>query len=416
MNNKRIWLVNKYAMPPELEPRPRSIKFAHYLNLMGYKTKVFGSSVLHNMNTNLITDGASYVEKQYGDISFVHVKTPSYKKTSGLARVFSDFYFHWKLRFIAHKFEKPDVIIATTSPVLTNPLLSYAHKHGVKYITDIEDMWPDDFVDFGFISESNPLMKLAYKQARYNYTMSDASVFTLSGCYDYLKQKKWDDESGGPVDISKVFYINNGVDLDFFNDCFSKYTIDDEDLTQSEKKNIIYLGSIRLVNNLVQAIKAAEILKNRNDIQFLIYGDGDDRESLIEYCKEHDLVNVKFKAKWTDPKYVPFILKHGYLNLLNYVSSDFAKRGISSGKMFQYMASGRPIVCNINILNCPITEHNIGIAHELKTPQEYASAIEEILSLSKEEYEAMCIRSYKTAEEFDFKYLAKRMAGVIEQL
>lgn len=413
---KLIWFVNKYSMPPELEPRPRSIKFAHYLNLMGYKTKVFGSSVLHNMNTNLITDGASYVEKQYGDISFVHVKTPSYKKTSGLARVFSDFYFHWKLRFIAHKFEKPDVIIATTSPVLTNPLLDYAHKHGIKYITDIEDMWPDDFVDFGFISESNPLMKLAYKQARYNYTMSDASVFTLSGCYDYLKQKKWDDESGGPVDISKVFYINNGVDLDFFNDCFSKYTIADEDLTQSTKKNIIYLGSIRLVNNLIQAIKAAEILKNRNDIQFLIYGDGDDRESLIEYCKEHDLVNVKFKAKWTDPKYVPFILKHGYLNLLNYVSSDFAKRGISSGKMFQYMASGRPIVCNINILNCPITEHNIGIAHELKTPQEYASAIEEILSLSKEEYEAMCIRSYKTAEEFDFKYLAKRMAGVIEQL
>ena len=413
---RRVWLVNKYAMPPEFEPRPRSLKFAHYLTLMGYDVTIFGSSVMHNMNRDLIEDGSKYVAKTYGDVKFVHIKTPSYKSTSGLARVFSDFYFHWRLRQLAHFFEKPDVIVGTTSPVLTNPVLSYAHRHGIKYITDMEDMWPDDFVDFGFISENNPLMKLAYRQARYNYVESDASVFTLSGCFDYFKQKKWDKENGGPVDLNKVYYINNGVDLDFFNDCLKKYSIEDEDLLQTDRKNIIYLGSIRLVNNLIQAIKAAEILKIRDDVQFLIYGDGDDRDALIDYCKEHKLDNVKFKAKWTNPKYVPFILTHSYLNLLNYVSSDFAKRGISSGKMFQYMASGRPIVCNINILNCPITANQIGIASELKTPEEYANAIEHILSLSMNDYKAMCDRAYKTAEQFDYKKLASELAGVIESL
>lgn len=411
-----VWLVNKYAMPPEFEPRPRSVKFAHYLTLQGYDVTIFGSSVMHNMNRDLIEDGSKYVTRTYGDIKFVHIKTPSYNSTSGLARVFSDFYFHWKLRQLAHLFDKPDVIVGTTSPILTNPILSYAHHHGIKYITDMEDMWPDDFVDFGFISENNPLMKLAYRQARHNYVKSDASVFTLSGCYDYFKQKKWDKESGGPVDLNKVHYINNGVDLDFFNDCLEKYSLDDEDLSQTEKKNITYLGSIRLVNNLIQAIKAAEILKDRNDIQFLIYGDGDDRDSLIEYCKKHKLDNVKFKAKWTDPKYVPFILSHSYLNLLNYVSSEFAKRGISSGKMFQYMASSRPIVCNINILHCPITANQIGIAQELKTPEEYAKAIERIISLPETDYQAMCERAYKTAEQFDYKKLALDMANVIESI
>lgn len=413
---KRIWLVNKYAMPPEFEPRPRSVKFAHYLTLQGYDVTIFGSSVMHNMNRELIDDGSKYVCKQYGDVKFVHIKTLSYKSTSGLARVFSDFYFHWRLRQLAHLFDKPDVIVGTTSPILTNPILSYAHRHGIKYITDMEDMWPDDFVDFGFISENNPLMKLAYRQARHNYVKSDASVFTLSGCFDYFKQKKWDIENGGPVDLKKVHYINNGVDLDFFNDCLKKYLLDDDDLIQTEKKNITYLGSIRLVNNLIQAIKAAEILKDRNDIQFLIYGDGDDRESLMEYCKEHKLDNVKFKAKWTDPKYVPFILSRSYLNLLNYVSSEFAKRGISSGKMFQYMASSRPIVCNINILHCPITANQIGIAQELKTPEEYAKAIERIISLPETDYQAMCERAYKTAEQFDYKKLALDMANVIESI
>ena len=244
---------------------------------------------------------------------------------------------------------------------------------------------------------------------------TEFEVVTAAAFY-YFKQKKWDKDSGGPVDMKKVFYINNGVDLDFFNECLEKYSLDDEDLTQTEKKNIIYLGSIRLVNNLIQAIKAAEILKDRKDIQFLIYGDGDDRETLIEYCKDHHLDNVKFKAKWTDPKYVPFILTHSYLNLLNYVSSEFAKRGISSGKMFQYMASSRPIVCNINILHCPITANQIGIAQELKTPEEYANAIEHILSRSENDYKAMCDRAYKTAEQFDFKKLAADMARVIESL
>ena len=38
---KSIWLVNKYAMPPQYESRLRTIKFAHYLQEMGYKVTVF---------------------------------------------------------------------------------------------------------------------------------------------------------------------------------------------------------------------------------------------------------------------------------------------------------------------------------------------------------------------------------------
>ena len=56
--------------------------------------------------------------------------------------------------------------------------------------------------------------------------------------------------------MEKVFYINNGVDLKDFNCWKSVNILDDEDL-RSDKKKIIYLGSIRLVNNVGQLIKAA---------------------------------------------------------------------------------------------------------------------------------------------------------------
>ena len=83
---KRIWLINQYAMPPQFESRLRTIKFAHYLTQAGYDVTIFASSVMHNMNIDLIEDDSKYIERSYGDLKFVHIKTQSYK-TNGFSRV-----------------------------------------------------------------------------------------------------------------------------------------------------------------------------------------------------------------------------------------------------------------------------------------------------------------------------------------
>lgn len=408
-----IWFVNKYAMPPQYESRLRTIKFAHYLQEMGYKVTIFGSSVMHNMDMDLIKDSSDYIEKTYGDLNFVHIKTMNYKKTAGIKRIISDIQFHYRFVKLAERFGKPDLIIATSYAIVTNPVLNYAKKKNIRYITEMLDAWPDDFVHYGLVSSWNPIMKLLYRVALRNYEESDATVFSFNGYPQYFEKKRWDKLHGGTVDMKRIFYINNGVDLHDFNAWNNKYTLDDEDL-KSDKKHIIYLGSIRLVNNVSQLIKAAELLRNTQDVDFIIYGDGEDREQLIHYCEERKLGNVKFKDKWIDPKYVPFVLCSSYLNILNYISSDFAKYGISSSKMFQYMASGKPIVCNIDILNCPITDYHLGIAHEMKSAQDYADAIKQILDLPEEEYKAMCLRAKEVAKEFDYPYLTKQMVNIIK--
>ena len=411
---KNIWLVNKYAMPPQYESRLRTIKFAHYLQEMGYKVTVFGSSVMHNMDLDLIEDDSKYIERQYDDLHFIHIKSCQYKKTAGVSRIRSEIQFHYRLVKLAKHFDKPDVVVATTFPLLSNPLLKYCHKHGIKYITEVLDWWPDDFVDFGLVSANNPVMKYLFKVAKNNYVQSDASVFSPEGCYKYFEDKGWDKGNGGPVDLSRVFYINNGVDLNDFNNWKNQFTIEDSDLV-SDKKRIIYLGSIRYANNVEQLVKAAEILKERKDVEFLIYGDGDDRVPLIKYSKEHGLNNVKFKEKWIDPKYVPFVLSQSYVSVLNYTAS-FGKYGISSSKMFQYMASGKPMICNVEIMYSPIEKYQIGISRNMTSAQDYADAIQSIINLSDEEYSAMCERAREAAKEFDYPYLAKKMAEVIESL
>lgn len=411
---KRIWLVNKYAMPPQYESRLRTNKFAHYLQKMGYKVTIFGSSVMHNMDLDLIEDNSKFIERRYDELNFVHIKSCKYNKTAGLNRIWSEIQFHYRLVNIAKKFEKPDVVVATTFPLFTNPLLNYCKKHGIKYITESLDWWPDDFVDFGLVSAKNPLMKYLFWRAKKNYVDSDAIVISCKGCHQYFVDKKWDKEQGGPVDLANVYYINNGVDLADFNAWKDKYTIDDEDL-RLEKKLVIYLGSIRYANNVIQLIKAAECLKDHKDTLFLVYGDGDDREPLIKYCQEHQLTNIKFKDKWIDPKYVPFVLSQSYLNIQNY-TAHFGKYGVSSSKMFQYMAAGKPIVCNVDIMYSDIVANNIGVCHDMKDEQDYANAIRSILDLPEKDYMAMCQRAKLAAQEFDYPYLAKEMSDVIESI
>lgn len=414
MTIKYIWLVNKYAMPPQYESRLRTIKFAHYLQKMGYKVTVFGASVMHNMDLDLIKDGSRYIERQYDDLNFVHIKSCKYKKTAGISRILSDIQFHYRLVRLAKKFNKPDLVVATTFPLVSNPLLSYCHKHDIKYITEVLDWWPDDFVDFGLVSAKNPIMNYLFKVAKNNYEKSDAIVCSIPGCYKYFEDKCWDKEHGGAIDLSRVHYINNGVDLDNFNIWRNYYRLEDSDLT-SPIKRVIYLGSIRLANNVGQLVKAAELLKDRDDVKFLIYGDGDDREPLIDYSKEHGLTNVIFKEKWIDPKFVPYALSCSHINILNY-TSNFGKYGVSSSKLFQYMAAGKPIVCNINLMFSPIEEHKIGVSRDMMDAQDYADAIMSILDLPVEEYNAMCSRAREAAKEFDYPYLTKKMVEVIKSL
>ena len=187
-----------------------------------------------------------------------------------------------------------------------------------------------------------------------------------------------------------------------------------EDL-RLNKKHIIYLGSVRLANNVGQFVKAAELLKEREDVDFLVYGNGEDREPLILYCQEHDLKNVKFKDKWIDPKYVPYVLSQSYLNILNY-TKGFGKYGISSSKMFQYMAAGKPIVCNVNIMYSAIVKHQIGVCYDMGSDLEYADAIKSIIDLPEAEYKVMCKRAREAVKEYDYPYLTKQMADVIESL
>lgn len=405
---KRVWLINQYAMPPELESRLRTIKFAHYLTQKGYDVTIFASSIMHNMDIDLIEDDTKYLPKSYGNIKFVHVKSKSYK-TNGLNRIISSVQFHLRLKRYLKKLPKPDVILHTAYIPFGLSLYYIAKKIRARYIVEIVDLWPETFVELGLIKKTNPILYFAYRAERWLYERADNVVFSMEGGINYIQDKKWDIAQGGKINLEKIRYINNGVDLSDFNYNVRNFVLADKDLSNPDIKKIIYLGSIRLANNLKQLVDAAALLKTHKDIKFLLYGNGDDRDYLINYCMGNDISNVIFKEKWIDPKYVPYVVSASTVNILNYMPAHFGGYGGSQSKMFQYMASGKPICCNLKMMYCPINKNNLGIAKEFVSTQDYADAIYKLSNLNEEELIGIHDRNIETAKSFDYKVLTDRM-------
>tara|TARA_B110000971_G_C19990528_1_gene491746 strand:- start:163 stop:1401 length:1239 start_codon:yes stop_codon:yes gene_type:complete len=410
---KRVWLVNYYAMPPEHESRLRAIKFAKYLNVAGFETKIISSSFLHNKDVNLISNGLSFVEKSYDGLDFIHINTKSYSSNSYF-RFWSLLIFHFKLHLYSKRFAKPDYILHTCAPPFGFITVFTALKLKAKYFAEVLDLWPESFLAFNLVSKNNPILKLSYFVEKWMYTKANKIIFSMEGGTDYLKQKRWLTSQGGNINDNKIHYINNGVDVQEFNYNKVNYKLNDIDLQNDDFFKVVYIGSVRLANNIIKLIEAASLISGSDHIKILIYGDGDDREKLISYCKKKNILNVIFKEKWVNPKYVPYILSNSNLNILNYSPNYIWNYGGSQSKLFQYLASGKPILSNLKMGYCLITKYNLGIAKEFNSSRDYAESIVKMANLNDEDYDNMCENSRNTVLDFDYQKLTNDFISLIK--
>lgn len=415
IKKKTVWLVNFHAKPPHLEGYLKTIKFAQYLYAAGYDVYIFASNNFHNRDENSITDinKLGYIQKEYENLKFIYIKTLTYKNSS-ILRILSLIQFSIKLFRLKSKFKKPDIFIHTAYIPFDNFVYYTSKTLKSKYFVDILDLWPESFVDVGLINKNNPILPIAYKLEKWLYKKANGIIFCMRGGKDYIIDKEWDKDNNGPIDLKNVHWISNGVDLNDFYKNENNYMIEDEELQNEKLFKVIYIGSIRLANNLIELINAAALLKENNNIRFLIYGDGNDRVYLEEYCRINDINNVIFKQKWIDPKYVPYLLSKSSLNILNY-KHGLGKFGGSQSKLFQYLASGKPICSNISMSYCIIEKYNIGISRTFNSNKEYSEAILKLSNLSIEECAEINNRSKEIIKKYDYQFLTDKLISIIEQ-
>lgn len=406
-----IWFINKEAAPSaEFATHMRTLRQAKYFQDKGHEVKVFCSAVVHNSKIVHRFKGVCH-EEIHDDVPLVFVKCPEYGE-SFVKRVLSFIVFSINMLRIRME-NKPDVIVHESKTPFDILCMRLAKKYKARYIVDIEDLWPFEFEQVGVLSSKNPILKLFYRAQRYIYSKAEHVVISMEGGQDYVRERKWDKEQGGPIDINRVHYVNNGISLEEFRRNAEQHIVHDPDLENVNSFKVIYLGSIRRANNLDQLLDAAKELKGEDNIVFFIYGDGSDRTALEERCKKENISNVKFKAKWTELKYVPYILSKANLHILNY-GKNWAPYGGSMNKMMMAFASGKPMICNADMPYSEIIRHNLGVDKVFNTSKEYALAIKSIYDLSEDEYNTMCNRVKEVAKRYDIQYLCDKFAECCE--
>lgn len=410
---KRLWIVNYYSSPPEFVANPRHLEFSKYLSRAGYDVTILSAGYLRDENIDLVPAGKLFIKKIYDKIKFIHIKVRHYQG-NGITRMFSIFQFAWRILRYRNYFGRPDIVLHNIHAPFDALVLVSAKMMKASYVAEAWDLWPESFVRFGLISRNSPLVWLSYKIEKLLYEKSDKIIFTFEGGIDYLRNQGWTTDSGGCISPKKVKYLNNGVNLKKFEFDKQQEGVIDADLDSPSEFKVVYLGSIRYVNNIKHLIDAAELLLSHREIKFYIYGDGADRDHLVEYCGENNITNVKFKAKWIPLAQVPHVISRSSLNILNY-QKNFGLYGVSSGKLFQYLAAGKPICANIKMNYCLIEGNNLGIAKDLETPREYADAILSIAQLSSADYSNMCLRVREVAQRFDYDYLSNELMQILRE-
>lgn len=419
----KIWLLNHYATNMFEDKAGRHYWFAEHLSKRGYDVTVFCATTFLNSERQIDTHGRKFVSDTANGIPFTFVKTiPS--QGNGIARVRNWVLFYKNLfpaaRAYAKAHGRPDVIIASSVHPLTMVAgIRIANRMKIPCICEIRDLWPEAIFQFGKAKESSLLGRILVKGEHWIYKKADALIFTKEGDTDYLKEKRWTTEQGGDIDIEKCHYINNGVDIAACEERSRTMQLDDADLNDAARFNVTYVGTIRPVNNVGNLLDTAKILKANggyDDVQFLIYGDGNQLQELKDRVQNEYLNNVKLKG-FVNRQYVPYILSRSAVNMLNYAQNQYNwTRGNSSNKLFEYMASGKPIISTVHMGYSIIKRYNCGVELNEDTPEELAREIMRFHDMSAEERDQIGRNAREGANDYDFKVLTDKLVDVIESV
>ena len=409
-----VWILNHYATNTFKDRGGRHYELGKRLVEQGYEVRILCASTVHNSEINLLTktDSSLYVSDELDGILYTFVKTRPYKG-NGRDRILNMIDYYQAVLRIADDLPKPSVVIGSSvHPLACVAGLQLAKRYSIPCICEIRDLWPESLVEYGMMQRDSLLAKGLYRGERWIYENADALIFTVEGGADYLQDQGWCIEQGGKIDLQKVFYINNGVDLKKFDQSVANKPFEHAALMDDGIAKIVYAGSIRAANDIGFLVDVAKLLP-KDEIRIVIIGDGEERSSLEKRCKDEHVDNVAFVGR-IDKSLVPSALNQGTIMAMMYSRNQrgLSKYGMSQNKQFDYLASGKPIISNLpsnySIVNC----YNCGFEGSFETPAACAEKIIEMLA-----DESMLVKwglnSRKAAADYDFDVLTDKLLDMI---
>ena len=420
--SSKIWFFNQNSYMPSDGPHIRHYTIGKYLVKKKFEPFVFAGNELHHVGKRIDTSKSLYIEKQEEGVNFFYINTHHYEKND-IHRIINIISYYRNIfkvcGEIEKKYGKPDIIYASSMyPTALIAGIKIAKKYGIKCICESRDIIPDGFVTDGTFKANGLIATVTRFCMKKIYYRADALIFTMSGGSQYIIDNRWDREHGGRIDMSQVYYVNNGVDLELSKYNETNEILPDEDLDDSGCFKVVYFGAIRYLNQMPLFFETAKELKKlaRNDsIKILMWGNGTKLEEMKNKLQEENLDNIKLKG-FVDKKYIPGIAKRADLFIGTGNSCIVHKYGMSFNKLFDYFAGGKPIILPFKVSNSLVKANGAGVELENAMAPELAKEILRFKNMDKEEYNEFCNNSIRMAKLFDYATLTNQIEKIVERL
>lgn len=283
----------------------------------------------------LITTDFSHKKKSYRDkepfecnykVTMLHEGT--YKRNVSIQRLMAHYGFGKEIKkYLNGLEEKPDVIYCAV-PSLDAAMAAskYAKKNKIKFIIDVQDLWPEAFQ---MVLNIPPIFYPMKRKADYIYKNAD-EAFAVSKTYCNRIEK-------ANKEIENAYPVYLGTNLKQFDK-----NVSDNFVSKAEGEICVgYCGTLGNSYDLKCAIDAITILnvQGYSNIRFQIMGDGPLRQEFEDYAAQKN-INAVFTG------YIPYAEMCGQL-----CACDIALNPIVAGsagsiinKHADYAAAGIPVV------------------------------------------------------------------------
>lgn len=233
------------------------------------------------------------------------------------------------------------------------------------FVFEVRDLWPESIVAVGAM-RSGVMVNALHATARFLYRRA-AKVIVVTEAFRRVL------ESYG-VDPARIAVVSNGVDLEKFRPGERRNGIREE-LGLNGQFVASYIGTLGMAHGLETVLDAAHRLRHRDDIRFLILGDGADRERLRQRHQGADLPNVLFVEGQPHARIPDFLAASDALLVLLRKTPLFET--VLPSKLFEAMGAARPVILGVaGEAEAVVRGGDCGIPIEPENSAELAAAVQ----------------------------------------
>ncbi|HID54380.1 MAG TPA: glycosyltransferase WbuB [Anaerolineae bacterium] len=337
--------------------------------------------------------GRRWMRETMVGMEVYRIVVPQIARNTPVGRGLWQFSAAFSYMLAGFKVPKADVALVYSPPLpLGLSALVWRALKGVPFVFNVQDLFPQSAIDLGIL-RMKPLIRFFQTLERFTYKRANTITVHSQGNWAYVVAH------GGRPDSTVV--MHNAVDTNHIQPGPKE-----NDLRQELGLNGRFIASFAGVMGYSQdldvILQAAQLLRERTDIHFLLVGEGVEKERLVAKSQEMGLSNVTWLPMQLRERY-PAILHASDVGLAT-LHAD-VKTPVVPSKILSIMAGGRPVIAMMNLDgDAPklIADAEAGFALEPGNPELLAKTLGKLYEDS-----ALCERMGRNGRDYAVNQLSQ---------